>query len=102
MCFDFTLGDSPSTGRYREPASGPIDPMRALEYESPELVLLERNPHLEATAAIRSAADWCLLYQDSLAELWGRARRFSNPDSTNRLPESSRLVSNEPQESSVA
>ncbi len=100
MYFDFILGESPSTGRYREPASGPFDPMRALEYKSPDLVLLERKRHPDATAAIRSAPDWSLLYQDSLAELWGRASRFSDPDSTDWLPESSRHVSDDPQEGS--
>ena len=34
MYFDFILGESPGSGRYREAASGPFDPERALEYRS--------------------------------------------------------------------
>ncbi len=102
MYFDFILGESPVTGRYREAASGPFDPMRALEYRSPDLVLLDRTRHPKATAVIRSASDWCLLYQDSLAELWGRTSRFGDPSSPNWLPESSRHISDDLQDGSVA
>ena len=102
MYFDLILGDSPITERYREAASGPFDSARALEYRSPDLVLLERTRHPEATAVIRSAGDWCLLYQDSVAELWGRASRFGNPSSPYWLPESSRHISDDLQDGSTA
>jgi hypothetical protein len=100
--FDFILGESPQTGRYREEASGPFDPLKALDYESPDLVLLERERHPEATAAIRSTSDWCLLYQDSLAELWGRASRYSDFGAPHWMPEAARHLSDDVQEGSVA
>lgn len=102
MYFDFILGESPETGRYREAASGPFDPHRALKYASPNLVLLERQRHPEATQTIRSTPDWCLLYQDSLAELWGRAEMYDDESSPDWIPESQRHLSNDPQSGSVA
>ncbi len=102
MYFDFILGESPPSGRYREPESGPFDPLRALDYESPDLVLLERQRHLEATRAIRATDDWILLYQDSLAELWGRASTYDDPASPNWLPAAARHVSDDVQEGSVS
>lgn len=102
MYFDFILGESPPTGRYRDEASGPFDRLKALDYAAPDLVLLERQRHPEATAAIRSTSDWCLLYQDSLAELWGRSSRYDDPSSSGWLPPSARDISDRLQDGSVA
>lgn len=102
MYFDFILGELPVTGRYREAASGPFDPLQALEYRAPDLVLIERDRHPHAGDVIRSASHWCLLYQDSLAQLWGRASCFNDPASDDWLPESSRHISNDLQQGSVA
>jgi hypothetical protein len=102
MYFDFILGESPASGRYREPESGPFDPLRALHYESPDLVLLERQRHPEATRTIRLTDEWTMLYQDSLAELWGRASIYDDPESSDWLPTASRHISDDSQEGSVA
>jgi len=102
MYFDFILGESPPSGRYREPQSGPFDPVRALEYESPDLVLLERKRHPEATRVIRATGDWTLLYQDSLAELWGRSSTYDNRESSRWLPPAERHISDDIQVGSVS
>ncbi len=102
MYFDFILGESPAAGRYREAASGPFDPTRALEYQSPQLVLLERHRHPQATRVMRSATGWSLLYRDSLAELWGRSDVYDRIDSPQRIPESQRHVSDDIQAGTTA
>ncbi|MCH2204219.1 MAG: hypothetical protein MK102_19820, partial [Fuerstiella sp.] len=88
-------------GRYRESASGPFDPFRALEFGHPDLVLLERDRHPQATRTIRQAAGWTLLYQDGLAELWGRSERFDNPRSSDWLPPFARHIGNDLQQGTL-
>ncbi len=97
MYFDLFLGESPPQGRCRDTASGPFDPFRALDYQSPDLVLLERHRHPQAARTIRQAPGWTLLYQDSLAELWGRSDRYDHPDSPDRIPVTERKIGNTPQ-----
>ena len=101
MYFDFILGESPDSGRYREAASGPFDPRKALAWKSPDLVLLERQRHPQATQTMRSTDDWCLLYQDGLAELWGRSSRFDDHTSPDWMPTSQRHISDDTQTGSV-
>jgi len=67
-----------------------------------DLVLLEWTRHPHATSVSCAAGDWCLLYQDSVTELWGRAGRFNDSSSPCWLPESSRHISDGVQEGSVA
>jgi hypothetical protein len=90
--FDFLLGDAGP--RDRDPAAGPIDGTRVLDYHQPDMVLLERR--YKQCAAIMQAAsqrenpEWTLLYSDAVAELWGRSSRFDDPHSPNYLPEAVR------------
>ncbi len=101
MYFDLILGEHPPAGRYRESASGPFDPFRALEFGYPDLVLLERDRHPQATRTIRQADGWTLLYQDSLAELWGRSEQFDNPQSADWLSPLARHIGNDLQEGTL-
>lgn len=102
MYFDFILGDLPSEIRYREDESGPFDPGKALEYSQPNLVLFERmRTNCIETMEGRSD-EWCLLYQDSLAQLWGRRSIYDEPSSSRYLPAEQRMISDETQEGSVA
>jgi CDP-diglyceride synthetase len=91
--FDWLLGDAPG-GRHRDPASGPIDPSRVLADPRLELVLLDRRYPLAAQTLEQHAQDWTLLYQDSLAQLWGRTARFGAPNSRDYLPPSARQITN--------
>ena len=94
MHFDFLLGEHAGM-RHRSPNSGPIDGERVLEYQSPDLVLLDRR-YEESVAVMRAQADkknpdWVVLYRDRVAEVWGRAERYDNPHSEHYLPVAARL-----------
>ena len=39
--------------------------------------------------------DWCLLYQDGLAEVWGKKSRFDDPASRDYLHPGQRVVSDQ-------
>ncbi len=41
--------------------------------------------------------EWVLLYQDQIAQLWGRATRYDDPSSPNYLPPERRRITEEPQ-----
>ena len=101
MYFDFILGDQPSSVRYREDASGPFDPIKCLSYNEPDLVLFERRRDAAVAVMQSQSADWCLLYQDSLAQLWGRRVRFDDPSSPHFIPVSQRAISNDVQSGTV-
>jgi len=51
-----------------------------LEFERPDLVLISRlqRPSVET---MEQQIGWILLYQDALAQVWGRASRFDDPKS---------------------
>jgi hypothetical protein len=72
MHFDFFVGDGGPDQRYRSPLSPPADPKRVLRHGHPQLVLLNRHEPYPV-AVMQSVQDqWVLLYQDHLAQLWGR------------------------------
>jgi hypothetical protein len=100
--FDFFLGEGGPDKRYRSPSSPPADPKRILEYNEPDFVLLARQ-HTHAQAALASVAEqWVLLYQDQLAQLWGRRAKFGMPESAHFIPPERRRVSDSPQVGFVA
>ncbi|MEZ6060695.1 MAG: hypothetical protein R3C19_10055 [Planctomycetaceae bacterium] len=101
MYFDFLLGDVPSDKRFRSADSGPFDATKALEYKSPDLVLIERGRRAAADVMRTVTDDWCLLYQDSLAELWGRRSVFDDATSPKYLAPAFRHTGDEPQVGSV-
>ena len=86
MHFDFFVGDGGPDKRYRSPLSPPADPKRVLEYDDPQLVLLNRHePH--PVAVMQSVQDqWVLLYQDQLAQLWGRRSIYDQPGQASYFP----------------
>ena len=45
--------------------------------------------------------DFVLLYQDSLAQVWGRRERYDEPASADYFAEAERRISERPQEGSV-
>ncbi|MDG2129682.1 MAG: hypothetical protein P8K08_16905 [Fuerstiella sp.] len=102
MYFDFILGDLPRHVRYREDASGPFDATKALDYKSPDLVLIECERRNSVRTMEACSAEWCLLYQDSLAQLWGRRSLYDDPQSERFLPEYRRHRSNDLQHGCVA
>jgi hypothetical protein len=99
MHFDFALSDLEP--RYRSPNSPPMDGARVLEYGEPDLVLVSRGQPSSVNVMFRHADRWTLLYQDQLAQVWGRASVYDEPDSPRYLPPAQRSISNDAQIGSV-
>jgi hypothetical protein len=100
--FDFTLGPGGPDERYRDPKSPPFDAARTLRHGNPDLVLVDRRqPHAVKTIEANTA-QWRLLYQDRLAQLWGRASVYDDPRSGFYLPPSKRVIGDERQHGVVA
>jgi hypothetical protein len=95
--FDFLMGPPNPNQRYRDPKSGPFDPERVLNDGNPDLVLISRLQKPSGEVMERQEGRWVLLYQDSLAQLWGRANRFDDRKSPDYLPPNCRVINDEPQ-----
>jgi hypothetical protein len=97
MHFDFLFGRVDSIQRYRDPNSGPFNPERVLNLERPDLVLISRHQRPSVEVMERQSGGWTLLYQDSLAQLWGRASRYDDSESVYYLPLAERRITDDPQ-----
>lgn len=97
MNFDFLLGEN-GGARYRDPMSGPIDPTAILEFGKPDLVLVDRQyknaVDTMADEAAKADPPWTLIYQDGVAQLWGRSTIFGDPHSTRYVAPAERLITN--------
>jgi hypothetical protein len=102
MNFDFILGRAAGK-RYRSPHSGPLDPTRVLHYGEPDVVLVDRRfPHSVAVMQWHDQQrDWVLLYQDGLAQLYGRREKYDQPESPAYLPVAQRRISDRMPEGAV-
>ena len=99
MNLDFFLGEIP--GRSVPSGAIPRDHARVLEYGRPGLALLDRRfPH--AIEVISAQSGWVMLYQDGLAQLWGRRERYDLEGSADYLPPADRSVGERLQSGSVA
>jgi hypothetical protein len=103
--FDFLLGEN-NGRRFRSPASGPIDGRRVLDDGAPNLVLVDRHyEHATKIMAEQAAAadpEWTLLYQDAIAQLWGRRAEFDNPNHPHYLAADKRMISDHLSKTAVA
>jgi len=79
--FDFVIGEMGPEMRFRDPKSGPFDPTRVLSDGRPDLVLISRLQKPSVAVMQAQKEHWVLLYQDSLAQLWGRKSRYDDPQS---------------------
>ncbi|MDA1230957.1 MAG: hypothetical protein O2856_09300 [Planctomycetota bacterium] len=100
--FDFWLGTDDPNLRYRSPRTAAFDPARALEFHTPDLVLLAREQAPSVREMQRHTDEWELLYQDSLAQLWGRRSVYDSPESPQHLDVSLRHITDDPQTGSVS
>lgn len=96
MNFDFLMGDlGPRT---RSELSGPIDGTKVLSFENPDYLLLDRKyPYavdIMENEAAKPDPTWSLVYQDAVAQVWGRSSVVDLAHSPKYLPASRRLVSN--------
>ena len=90
MHFDLLFGDKKA--RSRSPDSGPIDPTRVLKLGYPDLVLIRRKGELSESVMSTQTDEWALLFQDGLAQLWGRRVRYDNSQSPDFVPPESRII----------
>lgn len=100
MHFDFVLGNLPGA-RCRSEQSPPIiDGRRVLEHGSPDLVLLSRDQghseHVMRDLLINHPAGadekWTLLYQDNIAQVWGRSAKYDQVGGVDYLSPDRRVV----------
>jgi len=99
MNFDFILGNFEP--RYRGSTSPPFDDNRVLEFNEPDLVLISRlQPHA-VNVMFRQRDRWTLLYQDKLAQLWGRTSKYGDPDSPHFVATEHRRITEDEQEGTV-
>ncbi|MCC9606347.1 hypothetical protein LOC69_10660 [Blastopirellula sp. JC733] len=101
MHFDLILGPDPNF-RNRSPESGPADASRVLAYGHPYLVLIDRGQPYSTEAMRQHADQWTLLYQDSLAQLWGRRDEYGDPGSPQFISPQQRQISDAPQIGAVS
>ncbi len=99
--FDFILGIDGPVPRYRDPSSPPANPSAALQQGNPTLVLISRYQPHSVQVMEQNSATWVLLYQDELAQLWGRRGHFDAPQAVHYLPPSRRRISNDLQRGCV-
>lgn len=93
MHFDFLLGRIDPTLRYRSESSGPLDPLRSLQAGRPDLVLISRHQQPTVELMEKQQDHWVLLYQDALAQVWGRKSRYDDPKSAYYLDPKHRVLS---------
>ncbi len=96
MNFDFLMGEL--VPRTRSASSGPIDATKVLNHGAPDYVLVDRR-YLNAAQVMQDIKatggdEWSLVYQDAVAQLWGRALLVDQLDSIQYVAESDRLISN--------
>lgn len=78
MNLDFQIGEASSDRRNRSRLK-PFDPAAVLEHQDPELIVLDRRQRAPV-AVMQSRRDvWSLLYEDPIAQVWGRSSVFDDP-----------------------
>jgi hypothetical protein len=99
--YDLILGP-PTADRTRSETVPEYAPDLALAYRLPDLVLLNRGQTDSVRNLESRANEWALLYQDELAQLWGRRTIFDDPASPRYLTPELRSITNAKQTGSVA
>jgi hypothetical protein len=97
---DFLLGPPTPQSRLRAPESPPYSPTAALSYEEPDLFLLDRGQK-PAIRTISTSPDWVLLYQDSLAQVWGSKQKYDTPGSPDYVSPERRKIGEDLQTGAV-
>jgi hypothetical protein len=88
---DFMMGDS-TRWRNRSPETGAFQADRVLDLGHPNLALVDRQ-RTGCVDVISRRDDWVLLYQDALAQVWGRRSVYDDPASPEYLPPEARAIS---------
>ena len=97
--FDFLVGDR-LIPRWRSEQSPPVDATRVLRLGDPDLAVVARH-FTHSVEVMEARADWVLLYQDAVAQLWGRRDRYGDAASPDYLPPAQRWITEVRQVGSV-
>ncbi len=90
MNYDFILGPRSHTTPDSQLGA------EVLDHGNPDLALLNRRfPH--AVNIVAQHPSWVLLYQDGLAQLWGRRDRYDDAASADFVPPDARVIGDEVQ-----
>ncbi|WP_437204342.1 hypothetical protein [Planctomicrobium sp. SH664] len=100
--FDFIFGADYTGPRNRSPLSGPIDPTETLTTGDPEIVIVSRRQQPSVRTMESQTESWVKLYEDPLAQIWGRRDLFDEPSSPRYLPPDQRVMTDEPLEGWVS
>ena len=101
--FDLVLGNDIPHARHRSPDSPPFDGGGlVLEYRKPDLVLISRLQAHSPQVLEKNSDRWVLLYQDEVAQVWGRKTKYDDPLSASYIPPARRRITEEPQEGYVS
>ncbi len=92
MHFDFLYGNTPSMQRHRDSQSLSVDSGRVLRFGSPDLVLLKRQGERTENHMYENTPQWTLLYQDAIAQVWGRSTIYDNLEHPDHMPVGLRVV----------
>ena len=88
--FDFVLGTNANTLRQR--STDQADVTRTLRTRNPDLVLISRLQLPAVEVMQQQGAEWVLLYQDSLAQLWGRKSKYDDPNGPDYIAADQRVL----------
>jgi hypothetical protein len=102
MHFDFLYGNAPQMPRHRSEQSPPIDPARVLHYGQPDLVLLRRFAEQSEKHMRENADEWVILYQDAIAQVWGRRKTFDDPETGQWVAPQQRVIHDRRETGSVS
>ena len=90
--FDWLFGDGPNVTRSRATDSPACDPLAILELNQPNIVINRRSGE-KTRIHMEQAADWVLLYQDQIAQVWGRRSHYDDPNLPTFISEDQRSIS---------
>ncbi len=102
MYFDFAIGSDGKWPRWRAEDSPPARADWILHRNSPDLALLDRKQKHAVDTLSRQGDAWTLLYQDQLAQLWGRTSVYGDPTRNGYIPLGRRHIGEMPQQGVVA
>ena len=88
--FDFLVGDH-LIPRWRAGDSPPFDAARMLHLGDPDLVVVARH-FTHSVEVMEAHPEWALLYQDAIAQLWGRRDRYDDPARADYVPPARRWI----------
>lgn len=98
--FDFLIGEFRE--RWRAGDGGAIDGSRELVFGAPDYVLIDRAyPNPTRIMAEADPKEWALVYQDGIAQVWGRRSVVDDAESPRRIAPEARFVSDHYSRTSV-